>query len=186
MKKLESNWSYDNITYNLFSEVVRTGDTSLLGGINHQEVWESIVSEYSKSLGLNTYDIHKERVLKLYRLMAKYVYERASLIHLSLEPEKQSIEELNKRGYKISIGSNYAETIEASLKRCNDLIVKIKLISLVLDKQKEINKNIKSDPKKDFFKLERALGYSIDKNLLLKDFVYYIKILEEEVVNKKK
>lgn len=185
LKRLKTNWTYHNIPFRLFIEIVNTGKTELLGGLDYNEAWLQIIKDNAEATDNSQFNFYTKTFLKKSALAAKYLVEKASLLMIAIKVDEVIINDLRLRGYKINTNNDkkYLESINAGLRRVSNLSTKIGLANSQMEEIIAMAKSVKRKSADELLaEVSAGLGFAVDDNVTLARFNEYSKI----VANKNK
>jgi len=183
LKRLKTNWTYHNIPFRLFIEIVNTGKTELLGGLDYNEAWLQIIKDNAEATDNHQFNFYTKTFLKKSALAAKYLVEKASLLMIAIKKDELVINDLRSRGYKIDITSDkkYLDSINDGLRRVTNLTTKIGLANSQMEEIVAMAESIKRKSADDLIaELNAGLGWAVDTNLTLAAFNAHVKIVEKK------
>lgn len=154
------------------------------------ERWEEIVRINAEVNGSYEYNNYLESCKEYYRLVAEHTLIKASLLKLSYKVDPELAKYLTSRGYVIRLGKRkasdsdaYANSIDAALRKSDNLVTKIRM------KQREMTNttNIKGQVKSFesvMGALSAALGWEPGPDITLARYNEYKKFLKEKFKKK--
>lgn len=187
----ETNFlTYDNILLKTYYQVASTGDYRLLrikGKRNIQEefeAWERIVKRNSELTGRFEFNSYIASYKQFNMLLALYNTVKACLIKSLFVVDDDVIKFLRLKGYRIDTSgkTKYAESLEAAMRKANNLTTKIKmkrneLLALSLGEKKLDDHHGLEDV---LANISAALGFNVPDDITLARFNTFCKIIKQK------
>ena len=170
----------------MFIEVVNSGKTELLGGLNYNEAWLQIIKDNAEATDNHQFNFYTKTFLKKSAYAAKYLVEKSSLLMIAIKIDELIINDLRLRGYKIDTSDNkkYLASINAGLRRVSNLTTKIGLAGSQMDEIIEMAKQVKRKTADEMLaEVSAGLGFAVDDNVTLARFNEYSKIVAKKNKN---
>lgn len=192
----EAYYAYGDIPLKVYYEVASTGDVFLVqrtGKINPdacREKWEDIVKANSEANDNRKYFKYRN-ILKVHGgLVQEYSVVKAMITKLLYEVDKEYIDFLNIKGYRIYTGKGdysltkeqrnekYAMSLVNASKRADNLLTKIQSNKNELDLLQQDNEVLSSNATMGaaLANVGSILGFDIPDDILLCKFNEYVKI----------
>lgn len=182
-------YTYDDILLRLYVEVARNGEFKRLikaGRATNEQclaAWEEIVKRQEKETGSHHYTAFLQLIKGYAAHLSDHTLIRACLIHLMIAPiDWEVLQTLRSKGYNIdtSTQEKKIESIQAGLRRCENLVTKATM------KKKELERMFESKGKGNeqggfeqiLANLNFALGFNVDESITLARYNEYQKILK--------
>ena len=186
-------YGYDDVLLKMYFDIASNGDTSVLQKTGKpdskkcNEVWEEIIRQNSKATSNKQYEKYLS-TLRQHRLFIKeYTLIKAMLTKLSFVVDKECIDYLNIKGYRIKTTNSveYAESLSEADKRVENLKTKATM------KQNEIHEFFKvteGEAKKSSGGLHKTLaiisfhlGYEVKDDITLARYNEYNILVREKI-----
>lgn len=167
----------------MFIEIVNTGNTELLGGLNHDEAWMQIIKDNAEATDNHQFNFYNKTFLKKSAFAAQYLIIKASLLMIAVKVDKVIIEDLNRRGYKINVEDDkkYLDSINAGLRKVSNISTKIGLANSQMEEIITMSKQVKRRTSYEMLaELSAGLGFSISDDVTLAMYNEYAKILAKK------
>jgi hypothetical protein len=171
-------------------EVIKSGDFTKLikkgkaSEVECLEAWERIVKKQEKETGSNQFNTFLSLLKGYAILLNDHTVIRACLLHLKYSPvDWEVLKTVTDKGYDIKVKDGYAdlESVQAGLRRCENLVTKATMKSKELQRMFQ-GKEEKAEPQSFesvMAHLIAALEFNVDENITLARYNEYQKILRE-------
>lgn len=181
-----SFYEYEDIPLKIYLAIIKTGDFTKLvkegecDSGQYLEAWERIVKKQAKETGSNQYNSLLQ-LLKGYALIVNdHTLIRACLVLLTIgKPNEEYIAILKSKGYNIDV-NNYRASLEASFRKCENLVTKAVMKKKELERMFE-GKESEGETKgfeEVLANLNFALGFTVEDTITLARYNEYQKILK--------
>jgi hypothetical protein len=148
---------------------------------NCTERYEEIIKENSKRNNSFDYQHYFGLQRKLYTHINDYYTIKAALLKLTIDVDREIIDFLKTKGFKISLKSQeeYEKTVHASFRRIEGHRTRANIIKSDIDK---LQKGKEASPlyEEILAILSYQLGYTVDKNITLAQYNEYRKIIKHK------
>lgn len=177
---------YENIPLRLYLNLFETKtykDLVIEGQATAEQcaqAWEKIVTKNSEAVGNLSMSAHLDNYRTFVQFMADYNFIKATLMLLLLRVDDKDISMLETKGYKIITDKGqrkYEESIEAALRRSDNLVTRIRMKHNELMVSGGDNKKVSFEEL--IANLNLILGFEVNDNITLARFNEYNKLLSK-------
>lgn len=188
-KEVKTFWDYDTITLRLYLDVAKTGNVFWLsreGKATREEClfqWEKIIKDNGNATGSFDYDYYFNLEQSYGLLIADYNTVKACLIKLAFVIDDDVIIYLKTKGYKIDTSGKtaYEDSLQAAIKRSDNLITRITMVTKELTKINESgDKSVMPTLEQILANISYHVGFVIPNDVTLSGYNVYLQLVQEK------